>query len=82
MAVSVAVAVGDIADELINNISIKAQNLKISPLTNSESDMGPLISKQHLEKVTDYINTGVKEGADLILDGRNYKLQGYEMVIL
>jgi len=78
MAVSVAVAVGDIADELINNISIKAQNLKISPWTNSESDMGPLISKQHLEKVTDYIDTGVKEGADLILDGRNYKLQGYE----
>ena len=40
--VSVAVAVGDIADELINNISIKSQNLKISPWTNSESDMVPL----------------------------------------
>ena len=39
--------------------------------------MGPLISKQHLEKVTDYINTELKKN-DLILDGRNYKLQGYE----
>jgi len=78
MAVSVAVAVGNIADKLVDNIQKSIQKLKIAPWTDKESDMGPLISKEHLEKVTDYINLGVKEGANLLVDGRNIKLQGYE----
>ncbi len=78
MAVSVAVAVGEIADELVKEIKSKAEKLKVSPWTDNESDMGPLISKDHFEKVKDYINIGEKERAQLILDGRNLKLQGYE----
>ena len=78
MAVSVAVAVGNIADELVNKINDNVKKLKVLPWTNKESNMGPLISKEHLDKVINYINIGEKEGADLIADGRNYKLQGYE----
>ena len=79
MAVSVAVAVGDIADQLVHNIHEKTKQLKVLPWTHDEADMGPLISKEHLSKVTNYIgNRRIKEGATLIADGRNYKLQGYE----
>tara|TARA_Y100000590_G_scaffold195977_2_gene222536 strand:- start:1993 stop:3486 length:1494 start_codon:yes stop_codon:yes gene_type:complete len=78
MAVSVAVAVGDIADELVSNIHKESQKLKVAPWTDKDSDMGPLISKEHLEKVKGYIESGVKEGAKLVEDGRNFKLQGYE----
>ena len=78
MAVSVAVAVGDIADELVESIHISSQKLKVAPWTDKDADMGPLISQEHLEKVKNYIDIGVKEGAKLIADGRNYKLQGYE----
>ena len=78
MAVSVAVAVGDIGDELIENIYNKAQSLKVAPWTDPSSEMGPVISKEHKEKIERYISTGEQEGAKLLLDGRNYKIQGYE----
>ena len=78
MAVSVAVAVGDIADSLVENIKSKAELIKVAPWTDEDSSMGPLISKQHKNKVEDFINIGEKEGAKLVLDGRNYKIQGYE----
>jgi malonate-semialdehyde dehydrogenase (acetylating) / methylmalonate-semialdehyde dehydrogenase len=78
MAVSVAVAVGDIADKLVDSINNKAQTLKVAPWTDSSSDMGPVISKEHKDKIENYISIGVKEGAKLVLDGRNYKIQGYE----
>lgn len=78
MAVSVAVAVGDIADDLVSEISKKAEILKVSPWTNPESEMGPVISKEHKEKIENYISIGEKEGANLVLDGRGIKIQGYE----
>ncbi len=78
MAVSVAVAVGDIADKLVENINNKAETLIVAPWTDSSSQMGPVISKDHKEKIEKYISTGVEEGANLILDGRNLKIQGYE----
>ncbi len=78
MAVSVAVAVGEIADTLVNKINDNVQKLKVAPWTDSESQMGPLISKQHKEKVENYISKGIEEGAKLIADGRNIKIQGYE----
>ena len=78
MAVSVAVAVGDVADELVEKIHNKAQSLKVAPFTDSDAEMGPLISKEHKLKVQDFISTGLKEGAKLILDGRNINIQGYE----
>ncbi len=78
MAVSVAVAVGDIADKLVENISNKAESLIVAPWTDSSSQMGPVISKEHKEKIENYISSGVNEGANLVLDGRNLKIQGYE----
>ena len=67
MAVSVAVAVGDIADKMIENISNKAESLKVAPWTDSSSQMGPVISKEHKEKIENYIDSGVQEGAKLVL---------------
>ncbi len=78
MAVSVAVAVGDIANELVEKINNKAQTLKVAPWTDPTAEMGPVISKEHRKKIEDYISLGVEEGAKLVLDGRNYKIQGYE----
>ncbi|MDC3053241.1 CoA-acylating methylmalonate-semialdehyde dehydrogenase [Candidatus Pelagibacter sp.] len=78
MAQSVAVAVGDIGDELVSRLSKKAEALKIGPGMDKSSEMGPLVTKEHLEKVEGYVDLGVKEGAKLVLDGRNLKLQGYE----
>ena len=78
MAVSVAVAVGDIADDLVKNVENQIQKLKVAPWTDADSDMGPVISKEHKDKIENYISIGVDEGANLITDGRNYKIQGYE----
>ncbi len=78
MAISVAVAVGSIADELVERINNKAQVLKVAPWTDKDSDMGPVISKEHKTKIENYIDIGKKEGAKLVLDGRNLKIQGYE----
>ena len=78
MAVSVAVAVGDVAERLVNEISLKAQTLKVAPWTDPDAEMGPVISKEHKQKIENYICIGEKEGASLILDGRGIKIQGYE----
>ena len=78
MAQSVAVAVGEVGDELVSRLSKKAEALKIGPGMDKSSEMGPLVTKEHLEKVKGYVDLGVKEGAKLVLDGRNLKLQGYE----
>ncbi len=78
MAVSVAVAVGNIADKLVENIHNKAQVLKVAPWTDSSAEMGPVISKEHKIKIENYISSGIEEGAQLLLDGRNFKIQGYE----
>ncbi len=78
MAVSVAVAVGNVADQLVDQLESKAQTLKVAPYVDPDAEMGPLISKEQKNKVEEYINLGEKEGAKLILDGRNIKIQGYE----
>ena len=78
MAQSVAVAVGKIGDKLVKNLSKKVEALRVGPGLDKNSEMGPLITKEHLEKVKGYVEVGVKEGADLVVDGRNFKLQGYE----
>ena len=78
MAISVAVAVGNVADKLVDNINNKAQTLKIAPWTDKDSEMGPVISKEHKNKIYNYIEDGINEGAKLILDGRDLKIQGYE----
>ncbi len=79
MAISVAVAIGDqVADEIIHKLSPRVRALKVGPGTDPEVEMGPLVTREHYEKVMGLIDTGVKEGADLALDGRGLKLQGYE----
>ena len=78
MAQSVAVAVGSIGDELVSELSKKVEKLKVGPGMDKSSEMGPLVTKEHLEKVTGYVDLGIKEGANLVVDGRKMKLQGYE----
>ena len=74
MAISVAVPVTDaVADELIKKLTPKIKALNIGPALKTGMDMGPLVTKQHLEKVTDYIAQGVDAGADLLVDGRDYE---------
>ena len=78
MAQSVAVAVGSIGDKLVENLSKKVEALKVGPGMDKKSEMGPLVTNEHLQKVKGYVDLGVKEGANLVVDGRNLKLQGYE----
>jgi malonate-semialdehyde dehydrogenase (acetylating)/methylmalonate-semialdehyde dehydrogenase len=79
MAISVAVAVGDkVGDTIVGKLAPKVRALKVAPGTDPEAEMGPLVTKQHFEKVKSYVDLGVKEGAKLVVDGRSLKLQGYE----
>jgi malonate-semialdehyde dehydrogenase (acetylating)/methylmalonate-semialdehyde dehydrogenase len=79
MAISVAVAVGDkVGDTLIDKLTPRVRGLKVAPGTDPEAEMGPLVTKQHHDKVKGYVDLGVKEGAKLVVDGRDLKLQGYE----
>jgi malonate-semialdehyde dehydrogenase (acetylating)/methylmalonate-semialdehyde dehydrogenase len=79
MAISVAVAVGDkVGDTIVDKLAPKVRALKVAPGTDPEAEMGPLVTKQHFEKVKSYVDLGVKEGAKLVVDGRSLKLQGYE----
>ncbi|MCA0201313.1 MAG: CoA-acylating methylmalonate-semialdehyde dehydrogenase [Proteobacteria bacterium] len=80
MAISVAVPVGDkTADALRKRLEPRVQALKVGISTSTDADFGPLVTKAHMEKVRGYIDLGVKEGADLAIDGRKMsRLQGYE----
>jgi malonate-semialdehyde dehydrogenase (acetylating)/methylmalonate-semialdehyde dehydrogenase len=79
MAISVAVAVGDkVGDTLIDKLAPRVRALKVAPGTDPEAEMGPLVTKQHYDKVKGYVDLGVQEGAKLVVDGRSLKLQGYE----
>ncbi len=79
MAISVAVAVGDqVADGLIERLAPRVRGLKVGPGTDPEVEMGPLNNKALYDKVMGLIDSGVKQGAELAVDGRGLKLQGYE----
>jgi malonate-semialdehyde dehydrogenase (acetylating)/methylmalonate-semialdehyde dehydrogenase len=78
MAISVAVAVGGVGDALIERLEPKIRSLRVGPGTDPEAEMGPLVTRQHLEKVRGYVDQGEREGAKLVVDGRGLKLQGYE----
>src|SRR4051812_41909254 len=79
MAVSVAVPVGKTtADRLMEKLIPRVESLKIGPSTDASADFGPLVTKQALERVKNYVEIGVKEGATLAVDGRGFKMQGYE----
>jgi malonate-semialdehyde dehydrogenase (acetylating)/methylmalonate-semialdehyde dehydrogenase len=79
MAVSVALPVGEgTAQELMNRLVPRVEQLKIGPSTDVSADYGPLVSRAHLDKVRSYIEIGIAEGAKLAVDGRGFRLQGYE----
>ncbi|WP_341908764.1 CoA-acylating methylmalonate-semialdehyde dehydrogenase [Ferrovibrio terrae] len=79
MAISVAVPVGEAtANALMAKLEPKVRALRVGPGTDPDAEMGPLVTRQHLEKVRGYIDAGVAEGARLVVDGRGLKLQGYE----
>ncbi len=73
MAIPVVVAVGDAtADQLVEKLIPRVQNLKIGHSLMDNIDMGPLVTKEHREKVLSYVDIGVKEGAKLVVDGRGF----------
>jgi malonate-semialdehyde dehydrogenase (acetylating)/methylmalonate-semialdehyde dehydrogenase len=78
MAISVAVAVGEIGDVLVERLAESARRLKIGPGTQPGAEMGPLVTRQHYEKVRGYVDLGVTEGAALVVDGRDFKVPGFE----
>jgi malonate-semialdehyde dehydrogenase (acetylating)/methylmalonate-semialdehyde dehydrogenase len=79
MAISVAVPVGKgTADALIEKLKPRVESLKIGPATDKDAEMGPVVTKMHRDKILGYIDAGEKDGAKLVVDGRGFKLQGYE----
>src|SRR5262244_1165293 len=79
MAVSVAVPVGEkTANALMEKLIPRVEALKIGTSSDPQADYGPMVTRELLDKVRGYIDTGVKEGAKLVVDGRGFKLQGYE----
>jgi malonate-semialdehyde dehydrogenase (acetylating)/methylmalonate-semialdehyde dehydrogenase len=76
MAISVAVAVGDAADPLVERLRAKAQAVKVGPGLEPGSEMGPVVTPQALERITGYIEQGAEAGADLVVDGRTLEMDG------
>ena len=79
MAISVAVPVGKTtADRLMEKLIPRVENLKIGTSIDPSADYGPLVTKDALNRVKNYVEIGIKEGAKLAVDGRGFKMQGYE----
>lgn len=78
MAISVAVAVGDVADNLVAALRSRIGHLKIGPGHDNASDMGPLVTREHRDRVQAYVDEGVSAGAELVIDGRGLSIPGYE----
>jgi malonate-semialdehyde dehydrogenase (acetylating)/methylmalonate-semialdehyde dehydrogenase len=77
MAISVAVAVGDSGDRLVRELSRLIQKLEVGEGTRPEVEMGPLITREHLDRVQSYLDLGIKEGAQLVIDGRESAVSGH-----
>ena len=78
MAISVVVTVGDAGDRLMPLVEQRIAHLRVGPGMDGASQMGPLVTRQHLERVTGYVDAGVTEGADLVVDGRDLRVPGHE----
>ena len=79
MAIPLVVAVGEAtADAMVEGLKAEIAKMKVGPGTDASNDMGPLITKQHFEKVTGFVEQGVKEGATLVVDGRGVRVPGHE----
>ncbi|MDE0600476.1 MAG: CoA-acylating methylmalonate-semialdehyde dehydrogenase [bacterium] len=78
MAISVVVTVGDAADALIPKIEERIADLKVAPGFDEGSEMGPLITKEAQDRVAGYVDAGEEAGARLVVDGRDFKVDGHE----
>ncbi|MDA5194076.1 CoA-acylating methylmalonate-semialdehyde dehydrogenase [Govanella unica] len=79
MAISVGVTTDDrVADKLVNMLKPRVETLKVGYSLDPASEMGPLVTREHWNKVKGYIDLGEQEGAEVVVDGRDLKLQGYE----
>ncbi|MFF0117077.1 CoA-acylating methylmalonate-semialdehyde dehydrogenase [Streptomyces prasinus] len=78
MAVSVVVAVGDIGDDLVGRITERAKKLRIGPGDDPASEMGPLITREHRDKVASYVAGAAAQGAEVVLDGTGLTVDGHE----
>jgi malonate-semialdehyde dehydrogenase (acetylating) / methylmalonate-semialdehyde dehydrogenase len=79
MAIPLVVAVGDAtADAVVAGLKAEIAKMKVGPGTDASNDMGPLVTRAHLNKVKAYVNQGVGEGAKLVVDGRGVKVDGHE----
>ena len=79
MAISVAVAVGDeVADELVEKLSPRIKALKVAPYTDADAELGPVVTKEAKERIEAYIQSGIDQGAELVVDGRGVNIEGHE----
>ena len=79
LASSVAVPVGaGTAERLLDKLVPRVESLKVGPSTDASADFGPVVTAAHMEKIKGYVDLGVAEGAKLLVDGRGFKMQGYE----
>lgn len=78
MACPVIVVENEIADELVNYLKEFVAEMKLGPAYNKDTDMGPIMNQGHLDFVNGWIEKGIQEGAELIVDGRNPTVEGYE----
>ena len=78
MAISVAVLVGDVADKIVPKLAERAKSLKVKNGMELDAEMGPIVTRQALERIEGYIETGIGEGAKLVVDGRGLKVKGHE----
>ena len=76
MAISVVVAVGDVADPLVDAIKARLPKLKVGPGTEPDSEMGPLITREHRDKVAGYLDSAAEQGATVVVDGRGHEVPG------
>ena len=76
MAISAVVAVGDAGDRLVAAIAARLPKVKVGPGTDPEAEMGPLITREHRDKVASYLDLAVKEGAAVVVDGRKQRFEG------
>ena len=78
MAIPLVVAIGDAtADAVVAGLKVEIAKMKVGPGTDASNDMGPLVTRQHYEKVKGFVNQGVREGATLVVDGRDVEVPGH-----
>jgi malonate-semialdehyde dehydrogenase (acetylating)/methylmalonate-semialdehyde dehydrogenase len=78
MAVSVVVAVGAAGDRLVDALRPRLESLRVGPGASEDSEMGPVVTAAARDKILSYVETGLREGAELAIDGRDVKVEGFE----